>query len=297
MNFARVNTAVHTVTVSDQAGGHGQADLTFDNGLTYPLGIGSLVNSGGAVLTTPRIYAIFYGNNSWNSGNIALYVDFFTNLGASNYMSNTRNELGGGAATFVKKVIVNAGHQKNDVDTTREHRNIINKHIEALSGVPDSQGIYSLITDEFKSKNLMSSKKEGYGTEWCGYHSYFPVGKVDVVYYVTGLGSPNCAWNLGEEYATPHFSSVPIGIDFSLNVIAHEITEAISDPLLNAWQDVSGSEAGDKCNSNPVVANVVDEESEPEGPVPIYNAQIGSEYYLIQTNYSQTSNTCPAVIW
>ncbi|CAF5141820.1 unnamed protein product, partial [Rotaria sp. Silwood1] len=37
-----------------------------------------------------------------------------------------------------------------------------------------------------------------------------------------------------------------IGVDAMLSTIAHEVMESMSNPLLNAWLDVKGSENADK---------------------------------------------------
>ena len=38
-----------------------------------------------------------------------------------------------------------------------------------------------------------------------------------------------------------------VAIDAMLSVYAHELVEAVSDPLLNAWFDNTGYENADKC--------------------------------------------------
>ena len=40
------------------------------------------------------------------------------------------------------------------------------------------------------------------------------------------------------------------GVDSMISVLAHELAETGSDPLINAWYDASGNENGDKCAWN-----------------------------------------------
>jgi hypothetical protein len=57
-----------------------------------------------------------------------------------------------------------------------------------------------------------------------------------------------------EPYADPRFCQVPgtpsPNGDAAATVASHELTEAITDPELNAWYDGSGNEIGDKCAWN-----------------------------------------------
>jgi hypothetical protein len=109
---------------------------------------------------------------------------------------------------------------------------------------------------------------------------------------VSGIGGSGCAWNLGSVYtSTPTQDKY---IDAALSVVAHEVAEAISDPYIDAWYDLDGLENADKCNFFPAVANLVNKTSK-KGP--IYNAKIGGTYYLIQTEYDNNLNRCPAVLW
>lgn len=79
-------------------------------------------------------------------------------------------------------------------------------------------------------------------TWYCAYHSYFMSGTSPVIYG-------------NEPYANPSYCQVPgtpspngdAAADAAATVVSHELTEAITDPELNAWYDGSGNEIGDKC--------------------------------------------------
>ncbi len=81
-------------------------------------------------------------------------------------------------------------------------------------------------------------------TEYCAYHSFIgtsppiiyanmPFGNLSVC-QVPGTPSPN-----GDALA-----------DAVTSTASHEISEAITDPLLNAWFTAQGSENGDLCAYN-----------------------------------------------
>jgi len=111
-------------------------------------------------------------------------------------------------------------------------------------------------------------------TQYCGYHSFFTNGSAQTVIYgnepfgdithcqVNGAPSPN---------------SDPAA-DAAANTLSHELTEAITDPLLNAWRGVDVShEIGDLCNFY--------------YGYPSWKAGTATEFwnnhfYLVQTEYS-----------
>ena len=73
------------------------------------------------------------------------------------------------------------------------------------------------------------------------------------------------------------------GADSMLSVLAHELEETATDPQLNAWYSANGKENGDKCawtwgttySSGGAFANM----------------KIGGTDYLIQQNFTLTSNS------
>jgi hypothetical protein len=80
---------------------------------------------------------------------------------------------------------------------------------------------------------------------YCAYHSYFFMGSNPVIYGNEPYGDPNVCQVAG----TPSPNS-DAAADAAATVTSHELTEAITDPELNAWYDGSGAEIGDKCAWN-----------------------------------------------
>jgi hypothetical protein len=72
-------------------------------------------------------------------------------------------------------------------------------------------------------------------TGYCAFHSYTSAayGAFPYLIYATWLGQ--------------QFPNGNTNADASINLVSHEVTEAITDPLLNNWFDNAGLEIGDEC--------------------------------------------------
>jgi hypothetical protein len=119
---------------------------------------------------------------------------------------------------------------------------------------------------------------------FAGYHSEFDTGMGPTIY--SAIPDP-----LVE--LTPPPGSDPQGnpeAESTLDTIAHEAVEAMTDPLGTAWMDPNGYETADKCETGP-------QESTPLGYAPDgspYNQVIGGHQYLIQDVWSNGSQGCVA---
>jgi hypothetical protein len=106
---------------------------------------------------------------------------------------------------------------------------------------------------------------------YCAYHSFFTKASQSIIYSnmpdVHSL-SINCTPGQSppnhDAYADPE-----------INVLSHELFEAVSDPLLNAWTDSFGNEIGDKCAWNFGSVN-------PDGS----NIVLNGHKYLVQLEWS-----------
>ena len=74
----------------------------------------------------------------------------------------------------------------------------------------------------------------------------------------------------------------------SIDTVAHEAVEAITDPKGVGWMDPNGFEVADKCEDGPQVGTPLG--SAPNGSV--YNQLIGGHQYLIQGMWSNTRQGC-----
>jgi len=81
-------------------------------------------------------------------------------------------------------------------------------------------------------------------TQYCAYHGYFGSTTTPTIYANQPYADPNYCYYTGVQ--TDPSGDIPS--DANVNVTSHEITEANTDPELNAWWDTAnGEEIGDLC--------------------------------------------------
>jgi hypothetical protein len=120
---------------------------------------------------------------------------------------------------------------------------------------------------------------------YCAYHGYIAVGKAILIYandpYANGT---NC--DTGEEHPNDNASDATIG-----GGLAHEHSESVTDPELNAWYDSKGDEVADKCRT----FKQASEFGEPLGKAPDgsnYNQVIDGDLYWYQQVWSNETGAC-----
>lgn len=121
--------------------------------------------------------------------------------------------------------------------------------------------------------------------KYCAYHGYISVSGAVLVYandpYVAGLGCDS-----GEEHPNENVSDATIA-----GGLAHEHSESVTDPELNAWFDTRGQEVGDKCRT----FKVATEFGEPLGKAPDganYNQVLDAVLYWYQQEWSNAAGGC-----
>jgi hypothetical protein len=120
---------------------------------------------------------------------------------------------------------------------------------------------------------------------YCAYHGYITVATGVIVYannpYVAGL---KC--DPGEEHPNGNPSDATIA-----GGLAHEHSESVTDPELNAWYDSKGEEVADKCRT----FKQATEFGEPLGKAPDganYNQLIDGDLYWYQQEWSNEAGVC-----
>ena len=129
-------------------------------------------------------------------------------------------------------------------------------------------------------------------SDYCAYHGYFSSGGTTVIYanmpyadasacQLPGAGSPN-----GDSAA-----------DAEASVTSHELTEAITDPELNAWTDAFGSEIGDLCAWNYGTNTWDSNQANQFWPWPSYGPFIidRPSYFELQQEYDNHTASCVQV--
>jgi IPT/TIG domain len=121
--------------------------------------------------------------------------------------------------------------------------------------------------------------------KYCAYHSFIQTGSGVLVYavdpWVLGL---NC--DFGEEHPNGDAADATIG-----GGMAHEHSESVTDPELNAWYDAKANEVADKCRT----FKAATEYGEPLGKAPDgadYNQVIDGDLYYYQQMWSNQAGAC-----
>ena len=227
----------------------------FQNGLSLP-GIGTRqikYHGGPVMLGTTHAYAIWYGN--WtSSATPALMTSFFSSIGGSPYFNiNTTyknattpvsNAVSFGGSAFIGydngKTSLSDADIENQVAKTIAAGKLPNVTTNVAT-TPDPNGVYFLFT----SGDVRASS--GFLTLYCGWHDFATMGGVATKYSFVGDPSRNMSNCAGQTSVSPNSN---VAGDAMVNIAAHELEEAVTDPLLNAWYDGGGYENADKCAWN-----------------------------------------------
>jgi hypothetical protein len=108
---------------------------------------------------------------------------------------------------------------------------------------PDVNGVYLVVT-------APDVKISGFCSSFCAYHTNGTVNGANVRYALIPDPTQKCSGCNGG-IAVYHDKSTPnldMGADSMTDDIMHELSEAVTDPDLNAWYTQSGAENADLCN-------------------------------------------------
>ena len=101
--------------------------------------------------------------------------------------------------------------------------------------------MYILFTPPSMGSCFDSSSSSCAYTQYCAYHGAYGSTASPTVYSNEPYGDASVCWDGGPS------PSNDVPLDAALSAASHEISEAITDPELNAWFDAAGYENGDKC--------------------------------------------------
>ncbi len=203
-------------------------------------------NHGGAVIGTPTVYVIWYGNWTRATGSDTaagqqIVRDFLQSVGGSPYFAvNTTYTP---SSSVITGGVVWGGET---TDTGSKGTKLSDNAIQSIvSGAItggrlqyNANGIYFVLT----SSDVTATS--GFCSRYCGWHTYGNVsGKGRVRYSFVG-NAARCITSCAAQTVGPNDNA---GVDGMVSVIAHELEEATTDPDLNAWYDSNGAENADKC--------------------------------------------------
>jgi hypothetical protein len=200
---------------------------------------------GGPVVTgLPNIYFIWYGTTS--SSTMTVLTDAARGLTNSSWarIDLSYHDASGTPASsgfVLKQAAYDLAYSLGKTITDSQVRDLVFAQIRAGKLPLDVHGLYFLFTAA--DVNITS----GFGTEYCGYHTFDTLSNTPIRYAL--VGNPEKFGNACMEQTTKSPNDNPPA-DGMVSVFAHELTEMITDPYLNAWYDGSGQnifEDADKC--------------------------------------------------
>ena len=142
--------------------------------------------------------------------------------------------------------------------------------------------MFLLFTSSGEGSCLDSTNTQCAYIDYCAYHGYFTNSSSQTVIY---SNEPYGNTMACQTPSTPSPNGNPVA-DAATTVATHELTEAITDPLLNAWYDASGNEIGDLCAYN-YGANTWDGAHA--------NQMWNGHFYEVQTEYNNHLSRCVQV--
>lgn len=233
---------------------------------------------GGPLLGTavpPNVYLIWYGNWSGNTA-ISILTNLASHIGGSSYFNiNTTYYNGSG-----DHVLNAVSYKGSTTDSYSQGTSLSDSAVqlvvqEAISSgrlALDPDGVYFVLT----SKDV--NEKSGFCSNYCGWHTYGSISGTNIKYAF--IGNPDrCPSACEEQTVSPNNNA---GADGMASVIAHELEEAVTDPLLNAWYDNRGEENADKCAWTFGSTSKASNGSS-------YNLTLNGKQYLIQQNWVNAS--------
>jgi phosphate-induced protein 1 len=241
------------VNKAPDGAGHGVHDVVSANaqptGNAVVTGNGINYNGGPVMKGTVNTYIIWYGNWNGTGSNTpttqAAIQTYLSNLNnTAPYLVNTTY---GDASGNVSGLLNFGGSTTVNSSTNLSDSGVLTQVSNAITSgrLPkDTNGLYFVLS----SSNIRETS--GFCTRYCGWHTHGTVGGSDIKYSFVG-NVDRCPSGCEIQPTGPNSPAANLGgIDGMANVMFHELSEAVSDPDLNAWFDSSGQENGDKCNFN-----------------------------------------------
>lgn len=232
---------------------------------------------GGPLINTPsgvNVYYIWYGNWSGNSATTILR-DFVSNLTGSPYYNINTTYYDKSNQRVANRVNYQAaindsysqGHTLTDGGVASVVQSAINSSLPL-----DANAVYFVLT----SADVAESS--GFCTSYCGWHSYNTMTKAGASATIkySFVGNPDkCPSACSAQSTGPNANA---GADGMASIIAHELEEAVTDPVFNGWYDSRGYENADKCAWSFGSLSTASNGSK-------YNVTLGGKNYLIQQNW------------
>ena len=153
--------------------------------------------------------------------------------------------------------------------------------VKAYAGAGDTNAIYLVLS----SSDI--AERSGFLTKYCGWHTYGSIGANTVKYGF--IGNPNKSLSACTVQTTSPNGNA--AVDGMISVIAHELIETVTDPLLNAWSNAAGSENSDMCSWT-FGSQIKQAANGSYWNVALPTSNGGSRNYLLQRQLSAQDSKC-----
>ncbi len=241
-----------------------------------PTGYGISYHGGPLITTVAHVYYIWYGNWTGNSGNTIL-TNLANKIGGSPRYNINTTYANSGNVKVINSVILSGSttvaYPYGKALTDANILSVVNTAITTKALPKDANGIYFVLT----SKDVTATS--GFGTQYCGWHSYATISGTNIKYAF--VGDPTLIAPTSCEAQSISPNSNP-GVDGMASVIVHELEETVTDPNFTGWYDSVGYENSDKCAWKFGVLSTAANGSR-------YNVTLGTLKYLIQQNWVNAS--------
>lgn len=243
-HYFRPNTDGRLV---ESSGVHGSGDepLLFGFNLTY--------HSGGEVIVSAKAVFIFWGPSFQNPSSpdyqyAQTLIAFRNQFGTThefNVITQYYQNLGSGQQ-FIQQTNLGSG-TPDWFDTSTPPTNVTDAIVQGevnaylASNAFDPSTVYEVVIPSTSySSDGSSTSCGGPNLTYCAYHGFFTSGSNAVKYAIEPY--PSCSGCQVSGW-TP--------VQNEEHFVCHETREAITDQQLNAWYDIQGNEADDKCAWSP----------------------------------------------
>ncbi|WKE66385.1 hypothetical protein PVT67_03800 [Gallaecimonas kandeliae] len=225
-------SVIHSQSGKARGGKHGGGGS--GNGISY--------HGGPVMLGTVNAYYIWYGN--WSGYNSAKNIlpDLITGLNGSS-IYNINNSYYDGNNNHVSNSVnlagqVNDSGSRGTVLGDSDIQAIVANAINNLGLPQDTNAVYFVLT----APDVQETS--GFGSQYCGWHTKGTINGQTIKYSFVGDAVTQAPSGCGVNNPSPNGDG---GADAMASVIFHELSEAVTDPELNAWYDTRGYENADKC--------------------------------------------------
>ena len=219
------------------------------NILAIPINNLITYNNGLVLTGTRKVHLLFYG--TWNQNETSILTELVSSLSSTPWWTIHKQYKNRAGITAADIVLGNIAFDKLSQGTNlsgglSQIRQLISNSINsgAFHGTnqkfPDPTGLYTVLTSAEVTQSFLCSSL-------CGYHDKWTHNSGRRMYSMF-VGNPSKCINVCSPQNSLKSPNNNPSIDSMASVLAHEITETITDPeYYTGWADSNRLENADKC--------------------------------------------------